>query len=106
MIDGKHDGAAVLIEDANNALIDNVVASDESPWPEYGILFRIRANERFRVLRIRNVLAEDVQVAGIVLENASSSNRLESYLNADNIATIRDDFKAHRTLVDDNVLPR
>ena len=102
--DCGNDGAPLLVEDANNVLIDNVVFQGAAQ-PEYGVLYRVRSDSKFRGLRIRNVLAEDVRSVGIVLENVSSSGGLESYLITDNISTIRADLKADQRLVRNNLAP-
>lgn len=92
-IDGGHDGASLRVEDGNNVLIDNVTISG-ARQPQFGVVYRISANESFGGLRIRNILAPDVRETGIVLENRSDSGRLESYDLSGNMATVRTEFPA------------
>ena len=103
-VDGSHDGASMLVHDASDTLIDNVVFRG-TKQPEYGIRYRIVANERFRALRIRNVLAKDVRTAGIVLENASESGSLTSYVVTDNASVVQVELEAERSLVRNNLEP-
>jgi hypothetical protein len=90
-IDGGYDGPSLRVEDANNVLIDGVSISGDAQ-PQFGVVYRVDANETFRGLRIRNVLAPDVRETGIVIENTSESGRLESRDLSDNLATAITDF--------------
>ena len=94
----------MLVHDASDILIDNVVFRG-TKQPEYGIRYRIVANEQFRALRIRNVLAKDVRTAGIVLENASESGSLTSYVVTDNVSVVQVELEAERSLVRNNLEP-
>jgi hypothetical protein len=96
--------AALLVEDADNALIDNVVVQGKGKeQPEIGVLYRVRADEQFGGLRIRNVQSEGVRGTGIVLQNTSKSGTLASYTIAGNLATVRDGFASGRRLVEGNL---
>ena len=101
-VDCGNDGAALLVEDANDVLIDNVVFQGKAR-PEYGVLYRIKSDEQFDSLRIRNVLAEGLRGDGIVLENVSKSGGLKSFTITDNIATIRADVKSDQSLIRNNL---
>jgi hypothetical protein len=90
-IDGGYDGPSLRVEDANNVLIDGVSISGDAQ-PQFGVVYRVDANETFRGLRIRNVLAPDVVETGIVIENTNESGRLESRDLSDNLATAITDF--------------
>ena len=103
VVNAANDGAAVLVEDANNALLDNVVFEGDKARPRHGILYRVRANEQYRGLRIHNVLAQDVRSEGIVLENVSESGSLDSYMITGNLSSVRDEVKGHRAVVRDNL---
>jgi hypothetical protein len=89
--DGGHDGPALLVEDGNDVLIDNVTVAGEKQ-PQFGVVYRISADKTFGGLRISNVLAPDAREAGIVLENASKSGRLETYQLSGNMATVSSDI--------------
>ena len=104
-VDGDHDGASMLVQDVDDMLIDNVVFRG-AERPEYGIRYRIVSDRRFRALRIRNVLAADVRIAGILLENASDSGSLDSYLVSDNVSVIQIRLEAERSLERNNLEPR
>jgi hypothetical protein len=102
---GDHDGASMLVQDANDTLIDDVVFRG-TRQPEFGIRYLVVSNERFRALRIRNVSAEDVRTAGIVLENVSESGSLASYIVTDNVAAIQIEVDAEHGLLHNNLAPR
>ncbi len=89
--DSKHDGPALLIEDADNVLVDDVTVSGDRQ-PEFGVVYRIKSDEKFGGLRIRNVLAPDVRETGIVLENTSKSGGLGTYELSGNMTTLRSAF--------------
>jgi len=93
---------AVLLEDVNDALVDNLVI-EGTAWPRIGLIFRVAADKLFRGLRIHNVLAGGARDAGIVLENTSKSGGLDSYMVTGNMATVRADLPASRRLVTDNL---
>ena len=76
------------VRNTSNVLIDNVTISGDAQ-PQFGVVYRVSANETFGGLRIRNVVAPDVRETGIVLENSSDSGQLESYELSGNIATVR-----------------
>lgn len=90
-IDSGHDGPALLVEDGDNVLIDNVTVSG-SPQPQLGVVYRVKSNEKFNGLRIRNVLAPNVRGTGITIENESDSGQLETYELTDNMATVSTDL--------------
>ncbi len=81
-------GPAVAVEDADRALIDNV-AIVGARQPGVGVAYRVRANEVLGGLRIRDVLAERVDKAGILVENLSETGRLRSYSITGNLATVQ-----------------
>jgi hypothetical protein len=91
--DGGHHGPALLVENADQALIDNVTVSGERQ-PQFGVVYRISANQMFSGLRIRNVLAPAVREAGIVLEIRSAAGGLESWQLSGNMATVRSNIPA------------
>ncbi len=86
--DCERDGAAVLLEDVDHVLVDNLVVSGEKQ-PKEGLRYSITADREFSGLRIRNVLAEDVRDIGIVLHNSSKSGSLTSGWIADNLAIVK-----------------
>lgn len=100
--DANQEGPAVVIEDADNALVDNVVFTGRSR-PGRAIEYRIRADERFGGLRIRNVVASGTKSAGIALSNLSKSGSLSSYSITDNMATVRADLEAKSRIVEGNL---
>jgi hypothetical protein len=100
--DANQEGPAVVIEDADNALVDNVVFTGRSR-PGRAIEYRIRADERFGGLRIRNVVASGTKSAGIALSNLSRSGSLSSYAITDNMATVRADLGAKSRIVEGNL---
>ena len=103
LIDAGQDGPAVVVEDADNALLDNIVISG-STQPRQGIAFRVRADERFGGLRIRNVAAPDVRGVGIAVENLSDAGGLDSFAITDNLATVKADGRSERGIVERNLL--
>ncbi len=102
LIDANQEGPAVVVEDADNALVDNVVLTGRSR-PGRAIEYRIRADERFGGLRIRNVVASGTKSAGIALSNLSKSGSLSSYAITDNMATVRADLEAKSRIVKGNL---
>ena len=102
LVDANQEGPAVVVEDANNALVDNVVFAGQSR-PAQAIEYRIRADERFGGLRIRNVVAPGTKSAGIALSNLSESGMLESYAITDNMATVKADLRAKSSVVEGNL---
>ena len=102
LTDAGQGGPAVVVEDADNALIDNVVFAGKLR-PERGIEYRIRSNERFGGLRVRNVVARGTQSAGIVVANLSESGRLDSYAITDNLATVQADLESPARVVRGNL---
>jgi len=82
------DGEAVLLENVDHAMIDNLVVSGEKQ-PMEGLRYSITADREFSGLRIRNVLAEDVRDRGIVLHNASKTGSLTSGWITDNLAIVK-----------------
>ena len=96
------DGAAVVVEDADRALIDNVVLAGERQ-PAVGVAYRVRAEEQFGGLRIRNVTAERATKAGIVVENLSEKGGLTSYVVTGNVATVRTGVRAATAIVEGNL---
>jgi hypothetical protein len=81
----ERDGAAVLLEDVDHALVDNLVVSGEKQ-PKEGLRYSITADREFSGLRIRNVLADKVRDVGIWLHNESKSGKLISGSILDNLA--------------------
>ena len=106
VVNAATDGAAVVVEDANNTLIDNVVFEGAKAQPAIGIAYRVRANKQYHGLRIRNVLARDVRAEGIVLENLSQSGGLDSYMITGNLSSVQDKIEGHGKVVLDNLPPR
>ncbi len=102
VVDAAEDGAAVVVEDGDNVLLDNILVTGKRQ-PAVGVAYRIRANERFGNLRIRNVAALDAREAGIALENLSESGELSSYAVTGNFATVRAPLPAPKRLVDGNL---
>ncbi len=102
LVDASQDGPVVVIEDADNALVDNVVFTGKGR-PGRAIEYRIRADERFGGLRIRNVVASGTKSAGITLANLSESGRLESYAVTDNMSTVKADLEANLRIVEGNL---
>ena len=92
-IEAGHDGTALLVEDGNDVLIDNVTISG-AKQPQFAVVYRVKSDENFTGLRIHNVLAPDVRETGIVLENKSESGRLESWQFSGNMATVSADIPA------------
>lgn len=102
ILDSAPDGAAVVVEDARNASIDNIAVIGDRP-PAVAVAYRIRADERFGHLRIRNVTAPDAREAGIALENLSRSGGLDSYAITGNLATLQGELPAAKRLVGGNL---
>ena len=102
IVDAAIDGAAVVVEDSDKALIDNVAFTGERQ-PAVGVAYRIRADERFGGLRIRNVMANEVRRVGILVENLSKAGGLDSYLITDNIAAVEAKLEAPKRLVESNL---
>ena len=102
LVDANHDGAAMVVEDSKNALIDNIVITGDLQ-PQVGVAYRIRADERFGGLRIRNVVAPSVKGAGISVERLSKAGGLESYMITGNMATVKADLEARKRLVEGNL---
>ena len=102
LVDANQSGPALVVEDADNTLVDNVVVTGELQ-PRQGVVYRIRADESFGGLRIRNVVAPDVTDAGISIENLSESGTLDSYAITDNLATVKADLSVERGIVDRNL---
>lgn len=102
LIDGAHDGPAVLIEDSDHAFVDNVVVRGDRT-PEHGVVYRISSNERFRGLRIHNVRAAHVRGTGVLIENKSESGGLDDYRITGNDAAVQADEPAARRIVRDNL---
>ncbi len=102
LVDANHDGAAVVVEDADNALLDNIVFAGNQQ-PARGVEYRVRSNERFGGLRIRNVVAPGAREAGITLRNLSDSGALDSYAITDNMATVKADLDAAKRVVEGNL---
>ncbi len=102
LVNASQNGAALVVEDANNALLDNIVITGELQ-PGRGVEYRIRADERFGGLRIRNVVAPAVKEIGIALENLSKAGGLQSYLITGNMATVKAELTASKRLVEGNL---
>ena len=101
LVGASQEGPVVVVEDANNALVDNVVFTGEE-GPDRAIEYRIRADERFGGLRIRNVVASGTKSAGIALSNLSKSGGLDSYAITDNMATVKAELEANLRIVEGN----
>ena len=101
-MNASQEGAALVVEDSDNALLDNIVIAGEQQ-PGRGIEYRIRTDRKLGALRIRNVVAPDVKEVGIALENLSKDGSLESYLITGNVATVKAELTAGRHLVDGNL---
>ncbi len=82
------DGEAVLLENVDRALVDDLTISGETQ-PQAALRYSMTDDRMFSGLRIRNVAAEDVRGAGIVLDNASGSGGLRSGRIAGNLATVK-----------------
>ena len=102
LTDASQAGPAVVVEDADNALLDNIVFAGRLR-PERGIEYRVRSDERFAGLRIRNVMAQGTAAAGIVLANLSQSGGLDSYAITDNLATVQAEMESPVRLVRGNL---
>lgn len=101
LVGAAHPGPAVVVEDADNALIDNVVFAG-ARRPDTGIEYRVRADERYGGLRIRNVVASGTRSAGIQLANLSQSGGLDSYMITGNLASVKADLDAAIRIVENN----
>ena len=102
LVDAEQDGPAMVVEDSDNALIDNVVIVGERQ-PARGVEYRVRADQRFGGLRIRNVVAPNVTEVGIAVENLSQSGGVDSYLISGNVATVKAASPSARRLVEGNL---
>ena len=102
IVNASQPEAAVVVEDSDNVLLDNIVIVGDKQ-PGYGIVYRIRSDEQFGGLRIRNVLEQDVGKSGILLENLSKSGGLDSYSITGNLASVDADLPARRRLVEGNL---
>ena len=94
-------GEAVLLENVDRALVDDLVISGKTQ-PETGLRYSMTAERMFSGLRIRNVLAEDVRGAGIVIDNASGGG-LRSGSIAGNLATVKLRGERIRATVEGNL---
>lgn len=81
------DGAVVL-EDVDHALVDGVQVLSVKSLSRHGIVYRITQDRTFAGLRIRSSNVEQVQEAGILLENSSNSGRLSSKILTGNLGTV------------------
>lgn len=102
LVNAGQQGPALVVEDSDNALLDNIVITGDLQ-PERGIEYRVRADERFGGLRIRNVVAPAVNEIGIALENLSKAGGLDSYLITGNMATVKAELPAGKRLVEGNL---
>ncbi len=102
--DCGRNGEAVLLENVDRVLVDDLVISGETQ-PETGLRYSMTADRMFSGLRIRNVLAEDVRGAGIVIDNASKNGGLRSGAIADNLATVKQKGERIQATVEGNLQP-
>jgi hypothetical protein len=82
---------AVLVENVDNALLDNVSLDDAAHPPDVGVVFRISDDRRLRSLRVMNCLLGNARSWGLVAESSRS---------ADNLDTLWVDAVVGRTRID------
>ena len=102
LTDTGQDGPALVLEDANNAVVDNVAIVGENQ-PEIGVAYRIQREETFSGLRVSNVIADQVRGTGIVVEYLNKKGKLDSYMIRGNLATVAAKSKSARQVVESNL---
>lgn len=101
LVDVNQEGRAVVAEDADNALINDLFTGRSRPGR--AIEYWVCADERFGGLRIRNAAGSETKSAGIALSNLSKSGSLDSYAITDNMATVKADLDAESRIVEGNL---
>ncbi len=107
----SHSGAALLIEDCDQTLVDGFTLKGQSATLANAVLYRVTVAKTFSGLRIRNVAALRCRQAGIRLEVRHSDEEnalnpfgtLTDYIVAGNVARVEDNIKGERGLVENNV---
>jgi len=94
-------GEAILLQDCDETLIDGVALRDKTSALTSAILFRIKSDRVFSGLRITNVFAPELKMAGIILE--SQAGTLKDYVISGNLAQVKDGIQGQGAIIDNNM---
>jgi len=98
-----HKGPGMLLADCDATLVDGFGLRGSTENLTSAICYRIASDRTFSGLRIGNVWARGVKVAGILLENTSKKGTLTDYIISGNLCTIADHIRGQRSAVTNNL---
>ena len=96
-------GAALLVVDCQNTLIDGLALGGEIAQLASGVTFTGTRGEVLSGLVIRNVMAPHVQTAGILLSAGEKGGTLENFIISGNVARVKNTFTGDRGIIEDNL---
>jgi len=94
---------ALLIKNCDQVLVDRVSLLKNTESHSSAVSYSISDEREFNSLRISNVSAPKVKVAGIVLEKTEKKARLSNYIISGNIAKIEDHIKGDNGMIINNI---
>lgn len=100
----NHKGAAIVIEDCGNVVVDGLILRNDAQNLTNAILCQIVSNRDYANLGIHNVIASNTTSAGIVLRNRSMRGKLDSYVISGNTAKVWDHINAENSKIINNLM--
>lgn len=100
----NHKGAAIVIEDCGNVVVDGLILRNDAQNLTNAILCQIVSNRDYANLGIHNVIASNTTSAGIVLRNRSRRGKLDSYVISGNTAKVWDHINADNSKIINNLM--
>lgn len=92
----------LLIENCNDVILDGVRLSNSNNLLS-AVTFRLSSSNNYRNLIIRNVFANELQGAGIILEKTDPGILMENYLITNNFSKIKDNINGNKALIINNL---
>ncbi len=96
-----NEGPALLIENCNDTLVDNVSLLGGANAVSSAVCFRANKDKSLSGLRIEHVNARNGTGVGILLERSGKAT-LTDYKISDNLASIADHIQGERRIIKDN----
>jgi hypothetical protein len=97
-------GPAMLIEDCNRTLVDGLDLKGNVRNLTMGVCYRLTVADVFDGLRINNVVAPGVLLAGIMLEaGGRNQHTLSNYIISGNVARVQDGIQGKGAIIVNNL---
>lgn len=100
-----HTGPGLLIENSDNVRVDGVALLGGANALANAVLIRATDDHVLSGLRVHGVVSGAINGTGILLEKAGEKATLSDVVITGNGATVEDQFKGDRTVIEDNTAP-